>query len=58
MNIDKKCQERITELESDLEAEGQRIDLLLERLYELQDENRKLRGQLQNLRIDRRYEVA
>jgi hypothetical protein len=34
MDIDRLANERITELEADLVAEGQRIDLLLESLYE------------------------
>ena len=50
--------ERVVELEHDLEAEGIRNDLLLEALYERDEQIKALKGQLQNLRLDRRYEVA
>ncbi len=49
---------RVKELEEDLDAQAIRIELLLESVHELEEINRALKGQLQNLRLDRRYEVA
>lgn len=54
----KAALERITELEAELEAEEIRVDLLLESLNEREDEIRALKGQLNLLRVDRRYEIA
>lgn len=58
MNIDKAAQQRIAELEADLVAEGKRIDLLLEQLYERDTRIRSLEYDLAMLRRDRRHEVA
>lgn len=49
---------RIIELESQLEDAYVVIDLKDADNDDLRAENRALKGQLQQLRIDRRYEVA
>ena len=58
MQLDKAAQQRIAELEADLEAEGQRIDLLQEQLYERDTRIKVLEYDLKMLRMDRRHEVA
>jgi len=58
MDPDQSAIERIKELEADLIAEGQRIDLLQEALDDAIAENRALKGQLQQIKVDRTYAVA
>jgi len=58
MKIDQKAQERIQELESQLEDAYVKIDLLQEDRDELWEAFHKAKGQLALLRIDRRYEIA
>ncbi len=58
MNLDREAQKRIAELEADLVAEGQRVDLLQEQLDERDLRIRILEHDLRQLRIDRRHEVA
>jgi len=58
MNVDQNALDYIAELEADLVAEGQRIDLLQEACDELTEENRALKGQLAMIMRDVLYEVA
>lgn len=58
MDMDQKARERILELEADLVAEGQRIDLLQEALDDAIAENRALKGQIAMLKVDRTYAAA
>lgn len=59
MKIDLKiAEERIRELESQLEDAYVKIDLLEEERDEFRSAFQTAKGQLNLLRIDRRYEVA
>ena len=65
MNMDKVAQERIKELEEDLDAQAQRIELLEEYLAERDEciaerdvRIKVLEHDLMMLRSDRRFEVA
>ena len=60
MNIDQAAQDRINELEADLVAEGQRIDLLLETVHEQEQLIRALKAQNAALMKGQKvnYEVA
>lgn len=58
MNMDKVAQERIKELEEDLDAQAQRIELLEEYLAERDMRIKVLEHDLMMLRSDRRFEVA
>ena len=58
MDPDQSAIERIKELEADLIAEGQRIDLLQEALDDAIAENRALKGQLQQIKVDRNCAIA
>lgn len=58
MNMDKVAQERIKELEEDLDAQAQRIELLEEYLAERDVRIKVLEHDLMMLRSDRRFEVA
>lgn len=54
----KAARERIVELEELLEDSYTLTDIQAETIHELQEDNRRLRGQLKILRVDRRYEIA
>ena len=58
MNYDKQAIERIKELESQLEDAYIMIDLLREDSQDKDFLIASLKGQLAQLRLDRRYEVA
>jgi hypothetical protein len=58
MNTEKAAIARILELEQQLEDAYVKIDLLGEEVQDKEYVIASLKGQLQNLRIDRRYEVA
>jgi len=65
MNVNDIAQERIKELEDDIKGrdahiqeQDELIGLQNDQLYEAEEVIRSLKGQLQNLRVDRRYEVA
>ena len=58
MDIDKVAAERIAELESQLEDAYVVIDLCREEIQDKEALVASLRGQLQMLRLDRRYEVG
>jgi hypothetical protein len=58
MKYDKQALNRIQELEQSLEDAHVIIDLQREELWEKEEMIASLKGQLQNLRIDRRYEVG
>ena len=57
MNTDKIAAEHIAELEAQLEDAHVTIDLLHEALDEKDERVRALKGQLNLLRLDRRYVV-
>jgi len=57
MNTDKIAAEHIAELEAQLEDAHVTIDLLHEALDERDEQVRALKGQLNLLRLDRRYVV-
>jgi len=58
MNIDDIAIQKIKELEAHIQEQDELIGLQNDQLYEAEEVIRSLKGQLQNLRVDRRYEVS
>ena len=58
MNMDKKAQQRIEELEAEVSALEDELEDAYHALNEMGEQLKSALGQLKMLRADRRYEVA